>query len=380
MFRPRPEVPVENVAEIVWGILLLVYLLGARRTEYLTPAVLFIFSLSGAAALLELFLRRMRWRWLLIFDTIVWTILLSTMVAVTGGRASELWPAYILMSLTAPSVERRSIPWGLLTMNCLFYAGVYTWVNPEGAHFNLSLLILRIGMVFLVAYVVDRSMARERVAQLKAIEVAQSRVTELVSARDAERKLIAGDIHDWLGTGIVAPMRRLELALRARSGEETQGQVNEGLEMLRRSHEDLRRLMENLHPHLLEQMGLSEALRAYLRQWGEENGCRTEFHGEPGPEPPPEVALAAYRILQEALNNCAKHAEAKTVTVRVILAPEKVTLVISDDGRGFDAAMPAGRGLTGMTERASVFGGGVSVTSRPGSGTLVSADLPIRDR
>lgn len=374
-----PDVPVENVAEIVWGLLLLIYLVGAGRQEFLRLPVITVFSVSGIAALVEIFLRRARWKHLLTYDIIIWTTMLSAMVAVTGGRASEVWPAYILMSLTAPSVERRSIPYGLISINCLLYAAVYTVINPLGIAFNLPLLILRIGMVFLVAYVVDRSMSRERAAQRAAVEVAQNRVSELVSARDAERRRVAGDIHDWLGTGIIAPMRRLELALRAPTPEAAEARINESLEMLRRSHEELRRVMENLHPHLLEQMGLAEALGAYVRQWGAETGVAAEFYQEAGPQPSADVALACYRILQEALNNVAKHAHATRVEVRLTLIPEGLTLTVSDNGRGFTGQpRPGGRGLTGMSERASVFGGSVSIQSRPGQGTTVTAHLPAR--
>ena len=373
-------VPVENVAEIVWGFLLVVYLVGAARPEYLAPQVLAVFGLSAVAAMLELWLRRNSWRHLVLFDSLVWTVLLSAMVAVTGGRGSEVWPAYMLMSLTVPSVGRPLLHYGLMGVNSLLYAAVYLWINPDDAPFVPALLIMRIGLFFLVTYVVDRSMARERAARQAAVEAAEGRVGELVSARDAERRRVAGDIHDWLGTGIVAPMRKLELALRAPDQAAGQQRVGEALESLRRSHEELRRLMENLHPHLLEQMGVTEALRAYVRQWGEEHEIETEFRGDDGPPLPPDVALAAYRILQEALNNAAKHASPGRVCVELRLRAGGAVLSVTDDGAGFEtpaaaARRPGGRGLTGMSERAAVFGGTVTVRSAPGRGTTVIAEL-----
>ncbi len=373
----RPDVPVENVAEIVWGALLLGYLAGAGRPEFLQPAVLAVFGLGGVAALTELYLRRAGWQWLTIYDSVVWTVLLTAMVVVTGGRSSELWSAYILMSLTAPSVRNAFLPYGLLGVNCTLYALAYTLVNPRGEPFSLALLGLRVGMIFLIAWVVDRSMERERQARASAVAVAQNRVQELVSARDAERKRIAGDIHDWLGRGIIAPMRRLELAMRGKTPEETQARIGETIESLRRSHEELRRLMENLHPHLLEQMGLAEALRSYLVQWGAEHEVDVTFESTGGPEPPGDLALAAYRILQEALNNCAKHAQPLTVQVRLERTADLVTLAVLDDGLGFAAPRSGGRGLTGMQERAALFGGTVEVASQPGRGTTVVASLPM---
>jgi signal transduction histidine kinase len=378
------DLPLENVAEIGWGALLIIYLVGSGRPELLRTAVLAVFGLSAAAALLELYLHHRRWRWLALYDALVWTLCLSGMVAVTGGRGSEVWPAYLMMSLTAPTLGRRSWLYGLLALNSLIYASIYAWINPFGTPFTPALLLMRTGLIFLIAWVMERSMERETAANRKAIATARSRVAELVSARDAERKRIAGDIHDWLGSGIVAPMRQLELALRAPDPAAAAKRSEGALAVLRRSHEELRRLMENLHPHLLEQMGLTGALRAYLQQWGDENGTATAFRGDEGPEPPPEVALACYRILQEALNNAARHAGAASVSVQLALRAGAVTLTVQDDGSGFTApagpgSAPAGRGLPGMAERAAVFGGTVAVDSRPGRGTTVTARLPVPD-
>lgn len=282
-----------------------------------------------------------------------------------------------MISLTAPSLGRPLYHYSLIGFNSLLYGLIYTLINPYGVEFNLSLLFLRIGLFFLVTYVVDRSMDRERSALQTLIQVANSRVSELVSARDNERRRIASDIHDWLGTGIVAPMRKLELAVRSANPAVGRSRVEETLESLRRSHEEMRRVMENLHPHLLEQMGLTEALRAYVQQWGEESAIRTEFRADSAPEPPPAVTLTVYRILQEALNNAAKHSAAEQVTVELTLRRERVTLTVADDGQGFEGPRLGGRGLAGMKERVAIFSGSLVIDSLPGKGTAVRAEIPI---
>jgi signal transduction histidine kinase len=375
----RMAVPVENLAEIVWGILLLGYLIGSRNPDLYKPIVLVVFSLSGSAALVELYLRRMNWPSLLAYDTIVWSLLLSAMVVVTGGRGSEVWPAYILMSLTAPSVDSRAYAYVLLAGNSLFYALIYCYHNPFGVAFQPSLLGMRIGLFFLVAYVVDRSMMREREANAAALAVAQTRVTELTEARDAERRRVATDLHDWLGSGIYTPMRKLELAVRAPSAEEARAHVAEAVQILSHSQTELRRVMEDLHPHLLEQLGVIGALESYLSQWGEAHGIATQFTVQPGPEPANTLAITLFRVLQEALNNCAKHAEARLVQVELLLQPERIHLAITDNGKGFDRPSISGRGLSGMYDRASVCGGTVRIQSNPGVGTRVELDLPHRD-
>ena len=374
----KPAVPVENVAEMIWGALLIIYLLGSGRPEFRTWPVALIFGLSAAAALLELSLRRRDWRWVGCYDAAVWTVLLSAMVAVTGGRSSEAWPAYIMMSLTAPSLGRPALHYGLMALNSAIYIGVYAGVNPAGAPAEPALLLLRIGLFFLVTYVVDRSMARERAAQAAAIQASRDRVGELVSARDAERRRIAGDIHDWLGAGLIAPMRKLELALRTPAPDTARARTQESIDALRGAHEELRRIMEALHPHLLEQMGLPDALKAHCAAWSAEHGLPVEYEADTAPAPPPDLALAAYRILQEALNNIARHAAATRVQVDLRLRADHLTLTIADDGAGM-AAKGEGRGLRGMQERAEAFGGTLQIASRPGRGTTVSATLPCKE-
>lgn len=376
----RMSVPVENVAEIVWGALLVGYLLLSGNPALRQPTVLVVFLLSGSAALAEIYLRKIKWRYLLAFDTIVWTILLSAMVIVTGGRDSEVWPAYLLMSLTAPSVDGRSYAYLLLTANSALYALIYLCWDPAGTPFNLALLGMRIGLFFLVTWVVDRSMMRERQANEAIVAVMADRVTELTEARDAERRRVASDIHDWLGTGIIAPIRKLELAQRAPTPEAAGERVQEAIQILTRSHSELRRVMENLHPHLLEQMGLVGALEAYLNQWGEEHQTATTFTVRPGSEPTNRLAVTLFRILQEALNNCAKHAEATQVQVALQINPDLIILTITDNGTGFVHERPAGsgRGLTGMRERASSYGGTLEVQSTPGHGTTIHVSLAFQ--
>lgn len=371
----KPAVPVENVAEMIWGALLVIYLLGSGRPEFRTWPVALIFGLSAAAALLELYLRRRNWSGVAFYDAIVWTVLLSAMVAVTGGRSSEAWPAYIMMSLTAPSLGRPAFHYGLMALNAAIYMGVYIGINPDGVPAVPSLLLLRIGLFFLVTYVVDRSMARERAAQAAAIQASRERVGELVSARDAERRRIAGDIHDWLGAGLIAPMRGLELALRSPDPETTRARTQASIHALRGAHDELRRIMEALHPHVLEQMGLPDALKAHCAAWSAENSLPVDFQADTAPLPPPDAALAAYRILQEALTNIARHAAASRVQVGLRLRAGQLTLTIADDGAG-TRSMRKGRGLRGMQERAEAFGGTLQVESRPGHGTTIVASLP----
>jgi signal transduction histidine kinase len=141
---------------------------------------------------------------------------------------------------------------------------------------------------------------------------------------------------------------------------------------------DVRRLVDGMRPPALDTLGLAGALRAHLAGWP---GARQVRFDVPGELPPLGAAteVAAYRIVVEALANAHRHAAASAVDVRLRVAGDRLLVEVSDDGRGL-ATDPApdsgGVGLHSMRERAEELGGTLTVTSRPGHGTRVRADLP----
>jgi protein-histidine pros-kinase len=137
--------------------------------------------------------------------------------------------------------------------------------------------------------------------------------------------------------------------------------------------------MADLRPALLDEYGLPAALAWYGEEYSQRTGIRVGVHGEAGAGLRPEVAVALFRIAQEALNNAAKHSSAETVRLGLEERGGELVLSITDDGKGFDvAAAPRGRwGMTTMRERAEAAGGRLSVDSSPGSGTTVRAAVPL---
>ena len=119
------------------------------------------------------------------------------------------------------------------------------------------------------------------------------------------------------------------------------------------------------------------ALERLTGTFGEQTGLSVDFVAGLGADQlPPEVATALYRIVQEALTNVAKHADAHTVSILLTRKNGRVTLVIEDDGRGFDPARPAdGFGLQGMRERVDLLGGALEVESRAGAGTTLAVEV-----
>jgi signal transduction histidine kinase len=147
---------------------------------------------------------------------------------------------------------------------------------------------------------------------------------------------------------------------------------------------DIRRLVYALRPPTLDELGLVGAIRQYAAQYdlpgtqSESDGCLrvTVEAPEHLPALPAAVEVAAYRIVQEALTNVARHAHARTCTVRLAI-PDAFQMEISDDGVGFPAQSYAGVGLLSMRERAAESGGSCLVESAPGRGTRILVHLPL---
>jgi two-component system NarL family sensor kinase len=156
--------------------------------------------------------------------------------------------------------------------------------------------------------------------------------------------------------------------------------LRRALYLTRSNLEEARRSVLDLRAAPLEGRPLSEALKALVDRWEAETGIGARYRAVNGSRPlPPRVEAALYRICQETLTNVARHAGAERVAIRLVATPERVRLVVEDDGRGFDASrVPEGRhGIVGMRERAEMLGGTLEVRSGPGAGTRIEATVPL---
>jgi two-component system sensor histidine kinase UhpB len=140
--------------------------------------------------------------------------------------------------------------------------------------------------------------------------------------------------------------------------------------------------MADLRPPLLDEYGLGAALGWYANAFSQRTGVKVVIDNpeELGADLRPEAAIALFRIAQEALNNVAKHAQAKVVRMLIEMQEREIVLAIADDGRGFDRRERLSHskrwGMTTMQERAAAVGGRVAVESEPGRGTVVRAIVP----
>jgi PAS domain S-box-containing protein len=204
---------------------------------------------------------------------------------------------------------------------------------------------------------------------------------QLVRAQEEERRRVAADIHD----DSIQVMSAVAFRLDALEDALTEPREREMLEALRDSVRQaigrLRRLLVELRPPSLDQAGLVPAIRQYLERMASETGVRVALSNDLSRDPPPDVRVIAYRIVQEALTNARKHAGATSVRVGIAHEGQGLRLVIADDGVGFSpdrwAEKPGHIGLSTMRERAEVAGGRLQIWSAEGSGTTVECWLPV---
>jgi signal transduction histidine kinase len=203
-----------------------------------------------------------------------------------------------------------------------------------------------------------------------------------VQGQEEERKSISRELHDEIGQMLTALRMELRGLQDLRTAPEDQ--FNEHLETAKRLGEQslrsLRDMAMGLRPSMLDDLGLGSALQWQARQFARQVGIPVNVNIAEMPNPIPEGhRICVYRIVQEALTNCARHAGAKRIDIDVEGRSGGISVFIRDDGVGFDPAKVKGRGLglLGMQERVRDLGGHLVISSRPGEGTVVSAKLPL---
>ena len=217
--------------------------------------------------------------------------------------------------------------------------------------------------------------------------VAEDRLRLSIESAEQERKRWARELHDDTLQGLAALRVILGSALRQESEEHLRERVGDAMAQIRGEVTKLRALIAELRPAALDEVGLRAAVEGLVEQTavrqGLEIAAQVELESDTGgPRLAPEVESTAYRIVQEALTNASKHADATRVTVGIVEADGRLDVSVRDDGKGFEPSAPRlGFGLTGMRERVELLGGTLALeSSAAGLGTLVRATLPARHR
>lgn len=346
-------------------------------------------------------------------------------VADVWTRYSLAIPASLLASGGLIAQQRRFRRVGLAQFgrDCLWAAVAFAWYGLVGQFFTQAsslppsnvvhaqlfldlfgfpVQILRgaaaiVASVFVIRFL--RAFEVEQRRQIAELQTQRLREAErrealrgelyrrVVGAQEAERQRIARELHDETGQSLTAigmGMHAVGASLAADPDRASQ-RLRELESLVDRSLNELQRLIADLRPSHLDDLGLPAALRWYA---GEVQGrtalkISVEVFGEPRPLPGP-VSTALFRITQEALTNVVRHAEASTARIRVRYGESGLDLHVSDDGRGFDprpigSREPGAWGLLGIEERATLLGGTAVIRSRPGEGTTVEVSVPYSE-
>lgn len=209
--------------------------------------------------------------------------------------------------------------------------------------------------------------------------------SQVLTAQEEERKRIAREMHDDTAQALTSVLVRLRLLERSAEDERLRAGLTELRDITGAALEGVRRLAIDLRPPMLDDLGLEAALRSYVQDFSRRWPTGATFTSGRVGRVPPDVELVLYRIVQEALSNVARHANASQALVRLTRRGRALRMVIEDDGCGFDVdavrgSRESGLGLFGMEERLALVGGSLRVESAVGRGTRVIAEVPLPQR
>jgi signal transduction histidine kinase len=326
---------------------------------------------------------------------LLFLLLILTAQAVFGNVVPASLENYLLPHLCLPFILWAAFRFGAReTTAAMFILGASAlWATlhgegpfgKAGEHRNLVLITCQ---AFIAIYAVTALAVAAVVSERRRGDLARLHLLRrLEDAQETERGRIARELHDQLGQELAALKLGLQVVRKQGSAlpaavQRCVGQLEDLSDSLMRN---LHRLAVELRPAALDDFGLDLALRRYADEWSEQSGVRVDFHSK-GVEDrlPRGVESMLYRVAQEALTNVFRHAQARHVSVLLERRAGQVSLIVEDDGSGFDAETvmkaPAeeGRlGLLSMQERVALAGGTFDLESTPGAGTTVFVRVPL---
>jgi signal transduction histidine kinase len=210
--------------------------------------------------------------------------------------------------------------------------------------------------------------------------VARDALRRVVAGQELERRRLARELHDETGQALTSILLGLRAVEETASGDGAKKSIGDVRELVVTTLQDVRKLAVQLRPKALDDFGLVAALERLAQTFAEGTGIsvdlETQLHGERLPE---ELETTLYRIVQEALTNVVKHAEAQNVSVLLVRRENSVTLVVEDDGQGFDpsATREGALGLLGMQERIELHDGKMTIEVSPQRGTTLVVEMPL---
>jgi signal transduction histidine kinase len=254
--------------------------------------------------------------------------------------------------------------------------------------------LLTMGAVTLVVALLVAVMASRHVSGLQREIDRQRRIerdnredlerlsARLVDVQEQERRSLARELHDEVGQALTAVKMDIGIALRTEVEPRVRTALEEARDLSENALRSVRDMSQLLHPSALDDFGLPATLTTYLRTFSHRTSIRAQLAETLETRLAPEIEVAVYRIVQEALSNVARHSGATACTVSLNSGRGVLRLVIEDNGRGIGPVatrLTSGRGLglIGMRERAQALGGTFTIRERDGGGTIVAVTLPL---
>ncbi len=308
----------------------------------------------------------------------LWLLLLwGAALGIVGFHAREVWRPLRRLAQAAERIAAGQWPGALEPQGA-----------PEVRALARSLEAMRQQVAELLARERDlrQALARRVEEQSDALEemcrVREQLLARLISAQEEERRRLSRELHDETSQELANLIVRIGTLARLTDDPQILAQLQTLREHTVRTLEGVNRMVMDLRPGLLDEYGLVPAVQWYAESRLKPLGVAVKVQGQGTPRPlPPHAQVSVYRVLQEALNNIAQHAQARQATVSFHWEEEGLRVEVADDGRGFEVASvvpgAAGHfGLLGMQERVALLGGRFRVHSAPGQGTRVVLEIP----
>jgi signal transduction histidine kinase len=206
------------------------------------------------------------------------------------------------------------------------------------------------------------------------------RTTAMIDAQELERQYLSRELHDGLGQLILAIRMKLD-QLSSQKPESNARLIAEAHELTKLTVTEIRNISNHLMPAVLHEFGLEAAIKRLAIETSENSETKVIFVASIDDKQPigQRLQIYLYRIVQEAINNVIKHAQAKTVRIDFSIKSDLIYLKISDDGKGFDMERKRslmGNGISNMKERTNLLDGFFKIDSRPGNGTTIEIEIP----
>lgn len=363
----------------IYGVLVVMGALGVIELSETRFRILAVLLCLAFAVVTTVGPRLARSEAHLVAHFVVLTLIVTALIGLGSNAFDAFAFLFYMLSVHAVLVLRLRSAVPLIALFWIISSAAALWIAPDNAWFTIVFNLGVYPVCGLFGYALrEMTVAKRDVeATLAQLRTAQEQLRELAITN--ERHRLARDLHDSVKQQVFATIMQLGAArvLIERDPAGARKALDEAEQLAQQAGSELSLVIHELRPIALQGKNLGEALTAYLADWSRQSDVRatTRIFGQ-HPQLPPEVQYALLRVTQEALANVARHSAAEAVHLELIFDDGTTTLMIRDDGQGFDMEQPSGGvGLSSMRERIAALGGTFSLSSESGVGTSITVRL-----